>query len=162
MSTFVDNLSDLAFQGSFHFLLSWAIGVCALVIASRVFASFHLFLPIFPPIVPVLWSSLLSNWLRWCMVTAIIRLESIVAVSVALSVSLDRGNLRGEALVGTKFRFHRSFFWWKTILLGWFLKTPSWLLSSQGLFLRILNNSKIIKENPDQRNLRKIEIQNIQ
>lgn len=53
MGSGVDNLNYVLVGISLDFFLGGTVVDDTLVIASRVFASFHLFLPIFSPVVPV-------------------------------------------------------------------------------------------------------------
>lgn len=71
----VHDLSDLSIQRPLHLLLRRAIRVRTLVIASRVFASFDLLLPILPPVVSVVQLPLVFEGQRSLIGMPVIRLD---------------------------------------------------------------------------------------
>lgn len=102
MASLVDNLGNLAIQRPLDLLLGRAIRKSALVIAPGVFAPLHLLLAVFPPVVAIVCSSLLSDGLG-------LRLRLIIVViGSVIGVGLDGGDLRGEALEWVEFGFHHA------------------------------------------------------
>ena len=66
MLAFVNDLSYMPIEGPLHLFLNRAIRTSTSIIASRVFTSLDLFLPVFPPVVPII--SRLVNWCREALV----------------------------------------------------------------------------------------------
>lgn len=100
MASLVDNLGNLAIQRPLHLLLGRASRMSALVITPGVFAPLHLLLAVFPPVVAIVRSPLLSHGLSLRLI--------IVAIGSVIGVGLDGGDLRGEALEWIEFGFHRA------------------------------------------------------
>lgn len=64
VAALVDDLGDVALEVALDLLLGRAVGEGAFVITTRIFASLHLFLAVFAPVVAVVGFFLLSNILR--------------------------------------------------------------------------------------------------
>jgi len=90
MASLVDNLGNLAIQRPLHLLLGRASRMSALVIAPGVFAPLHLLLAVFPPVVAIVRSPLLSHGLS-------LRLKIIVI-----------GSVIGVGLEWIEFGFHHA------------------------------------------------------